>query len=92
MKVPESVLGRRLPVENRHGALVPHGILGDRDRTFSGFGADGRAQAVCRAVCADVLDARFKHLESELSRLKPPTEPTPSARARAVGAPRGRAR
>jgi aspartate/methionine/tyrosine aminotransferase len=74
-KVPESVLGRRLPVEGRHEAfnravISETGIVGVH---FAGFGADGGPEPLIRyAVCADVLDARFQErLESELSRLKP---------------------
>jgi len=74
-KVPESVLGRELPAENRHEAfnravISETGIVGVH---FSGFDEAGRPEPLIRyAVCADVLDAKFQErLESELSRLKP---------------------
>lgn len=74
-KVPESVLGAKLPAENRHEAfnravISGTGIVGVH---FSGFGADGKAEPLIRyAVCADVLDAKFQaRLEERLARLKP---------------------
>jgi len=74
-KVPESVLGARLPAENRHEAfnravISATGIVGVH---FSGFGANGEPEPLIRyAVCADVLDAKFQaRLEERLTRLKP---------------------
>ncbi|MFI5361647.1 MAG: aminotransferase class I/II-fold pyridoxal phosphate-dependent enzyme [Elusimicrobiota bacterium] len=74
-KVPKSVLGRELPIENRHEAfnravISEAGIVGVH---FAGFGDDGRPEPLIRyAVCADVLDPGFQsRLEERLSRLKP---------------------
>ncbi|HXS99507.1 MAG TPA: aminotransferase class I/II-fold pyridoxal phosphate-dependent enzyme [Elusimicrobiota bacterium] len=74
-KVPKSVLGRELPVENRHEAfnravISETGIVGVH---FSGFGEDGTPEPLIRyAVCADVLDPKFQaRLEERLARLKP---------------------
>ena len=74
-KVPESVLGRKLPIENRHesfnrAVISETGIVGVH---FSGFGDDGRPDPLIRyAVCADVLDPKFQaRLEERLARLKP---------------------
>ena len=74
-KVPESVLGKKLPAEDRAEAfnravIAQTGLVGVH---FSGFGEDGRAQPLIRyAVCADVLDKTFQaRLEDQLARLKP---------------------
>ncbi len=74
-KVPESISGRELPVENRHEAfnravISATGIVGVH---FSGFGDDGRPEPLIRyAVCADVLSPKFQaRLEERLARLKP---------------------
>lgn len=74
-KVPKSVLGRELPVENRHEAfnravISETGIVGVH---FAGFGEDGEHEPLIRyAVCADVLDPKFQaRLEQNLARLKP---------------------
>lgn len=74
-KVPESVLGKKLPGETRHEAfnravISETGIVGVH---FSGFGDDGKPEPLIRyAVCADVLDAGFqRRLEERLARLKP---------------------
>jgi alanine-synthesizing transaminase len=74
-QVPESVLGRKLPVEGRAEAfnravISETGIVGVH---FTGFGADGKPEPLIRyAVCADVLDAKFQErLESRLAKLKP---------------------
>lgn len=74
-KVPESVLGAKLPEENRHEAfnravISGTGIVGVH---FSGFGADGKPEPLIRyAVCADVLDGAFQaRLDERLARLKP---------------------
>jgi alanine-synthesizing transaminase len=74
-KVPESVLGKTLPAENRAEAfnrlvISETGIVGVH---FSGLGPDGRPEPLIRyAVCADVLDKGFqKRLEDRLARLKP---------------------
>jgi alanine-synthesizing transaminase len=74
-KVPESALGRKLPVDGRAEAfnravISETGIVGVH---FSGFGDDGRPEPLIRyAVCADVLDPKFQaRLEHQLSRLKP---------------------
>jgi alanine-synthesizing transaminase len=72
-KVPESVLGKKLPAENRHEAfnravISETGIVGVH---FSGFADGGKPEPLIRyAVCADVLDPKFQErLESRLSRL-----------------------
>jgi alanine-synthesizing transaminase len=74
-KVPESVLGKKLPAEGRHEAfnravISATGIVGVH---FSGFGADGAPEPLIRyAVCADVLDPRFqRRLEERLAKLAP---------------------
>jgi alanine-synthesizing transaminase len=74
-KVPQSVLGRELPEENRHEAfnravISETGIVGVH---FSGFGDGGEPEPLIRyAVCADVLDPQFQaRLERHLARLKP---------------------
>lgn len=74
-KVPESVLGAKLPVKDRHEAfnravISETGVVGVH---FSGFSADGAAEPLIRyAVCADVLDPGFgARLEERLARLKP---------------------
>ncbi len=74
-KVPESVLGRKLPAENRSEAfnravISETGIVGVH---FSGFEESGRPEPLIRyAVCADVLDPKFQaRLEERLARLKP---------------------
>jgi alanine-synthesizing transaminase len=74
-KVPESALGRKLPVEGRAEAfnravISELGIVGVH---FSGFDADGRPEPLIRyAVCADVLDPKFQaRLEKGLARLNP---------------------
>jgi aspartate/methionine/tyrosine aminotransferase len=71
--VPESVLGQKLPVENRHEAfnravISQTGIVGVH---FSGFNAAGGPAPLIRyAVCADVLDPKFQErLEDGLRRL-----------------------
>ncbi|MDE2141629.1 MAG: aminotransferase class I/II-fold pyridoxal phosphate-dependent enzyme [Elusimicrobia bacterium] len=72
-KVPESVLGRKLPAEGRHEAfnravISETGIVGVH---FSGFADGGGTEPLIRyAVCADVLNPRFQErLERGLSRL-----------------------
>jgi alanine-synthesizing transaminase len=74
-KVPESVLGRKLPADGRHEAfnravISETGIVGVH---FSGFGEGGAPEPLIRyAVCADVLDPKFQaRLEERLARLKP---------------------
>lgn len=74
-KVPEAVLGEKLPLENRHEAfnravISRTGIVGVH---FSGFDPDGGREPLIRyAVCADVLNQRFQErLEERLARLKP---------------------
>jgi aspartate/methionine/tyrosine aminotransferase len=74
-KTPESVLGKKLPLENRHEAfnravISETGIVGVH---FSGFDADGKPEPLIRyAVCADVLNPKFQaRLDERLARLKP---------------------
>ncbi len=71
-KVPESVLGRKLPVEGRHEAfnrlvISETGIVGVH---FASPGENGGMEPLIRyAVCADVLDPKFQQrLETGLAR------------------------
>ena len=73
-KVPQSVLGQKLPREGRHEAfnrlvISETGIVGVH---FAGIAEDGSADPLIRyAVCADVLDPKFsQRLDVELSRWK----------------------
>ncbi len=74
-KVPESVLGARLPAEGRAEAfnravIADTGIVGVH---FTGRDAAGAPEPLIRyAVCADVLAPRFQaRLEESLARLNP---------------------
>lgn len=74
-KTPKSAFGKELPVENRHEAfnravISETGIVGVH---FSAPGESGAPEPLIRyAVCADVLDPKFKErLEAGLAKLKP---------------------
>ena len=71
----QSVLGKKLPAENRHEAfnravISETGIVGVH---FSGFSERERPEPLIRyAVCADVLEKGFQaRLEERLAKLKP---------------------
>lgn len=74
-KVPESVLGTKLPAENRHEAfnrkvITDTGVVGVH---FLAQDERGEPEPLIRyAVCADVLDKTFQaRFEEALARLKP---------------------
>jgi aspartate/methionine/tyrosine aminotransferase len=74
-KTPASAFGKPLPAENRHEAfnravISETGIVGVH---FNGQDESGGVEPLIRyAVCADVLDAKFRaRLEEGLARLKP---------------------
>lgn len=73
-KTPREAFGKKLPEENRHEAfnravITETGIVGVH---FSAPGDAGPEPLIRYAVCADVLDPKFRErLEAGLAKLKP---------------------